>query len=198
MNYWVLELQPPTSDALGFEIGSGPPSHFSTICPSRFAQKWCKGGRKGRFSAFARVWRGGAIDFSGLHPKISPLLEPCRQGRTMHWKVGAHVLRGTLISRNWPLFKLQRGPLPNDLWNVGGTCPLCPLFHTSMFAGASACMYKAKMNSYLTWKQNSVFSLVLFDTGGSCKKSPLRISWIPPNGLLHFLIWRATASILSK
>ena len=41
-----------------------------------------------------------------------------------------------------------------------------------------------------TWKQNFFFSNVLV-TGGSCKKSPQTINWIPPNGLSfpRIILW---------
>ena len=43
-----------------------------------------------------------------------------------------------------------------------------------------------------TWNANFLFSPV-FVTGGSCKKSPHNISWIPPNGLsLFFITLQAT------
>ena len=55
------------------------------------------------------------------------------QGRRKHSKSGGTpVFRGTLINKNWQLFKLQRGTLLNNLWKVGGTCPLCPPVPTSM------------------------------------------------------------------
>ena len=35
-------------------------------------------------------------------------------------KVGAYIVRGTLITKNWQLLKLQRDTLPNKLWKMGG------------------------------------------------------------------------------
>uniref|UniRef100_A0A0K2U9P9 Uncharacterized protein n=1 Tax=Lepeophtheirus salmonis TaxID=72036 RepID=A0A0K2U9P9_LEPSM len=46
-------------------------------------------------------------------------------------------------------------------------------------------------------KQNTDFPLDSF-TGGSCKKSPVRTSCIPPKGLSLLRIIRATASSVSK
>lgn len=45
---------------------------------------------------------------------------------------------------------------------------------------------KAYIQEGLTWKQKLAFSFPL-DTGGSCRKSPHMISWMPPNGSVDLL-----------
>lgn len=45
---------------------------------------------------------------------------------------------------------------------------------------------KSRIHDGLTWKQKLVFSFPL-ETGGSWRKSPHMISWMPPNGSVDLL-----------
>lgn len=91
----------------------------------------------------------------------------------------------------------KKSRLPPSSSNVANFFAHRQWFKCQCFNSKHSYACRTVLLLFLTWKQNFFFS-ACFTTGGSCKKSPDKINWIPPKGISFFLTARATASSLSK